>query len=161
MRALASLALLLAACGPLVEEERVSALLITLDTTNPEALSCYGATATVTANLDRLAAEGIVFENARTVAPLTLPAHASMLTGLVPLRHSVRRNGDKEPFFVVHGAGGNVIFLSTLGRAMPDDRPVYGFQAKGVNKGEQMDPSVEAMAASGTELRADRGLGAA
>jgi acyl transferase domain-containing protein/aryl carrier-like protein len=59
----------------------------------------------------------------------------------------VRRSGDKEPFFVVHGAGGNVIFLSTLGRAMPEDRPVYGFQAKGVNKGEQMDPSIEAMAA--------------
>ena len=92
-RALAVLVLAsLAACGP-GGERRVSALLITLDTTNPEALSCYGGAA-ATANLDRLAAEGIVFENARTVAPLTLPAHASMLTGLVPLRHSVRRNGD-------------------------------------------------------------------
>jgi acyl transferase domain-containing protein/aryl carrier-like protein len=58
----------------------------------------------------------------------------------------VRRAGDKAPFFVVHGAGGNVIFLSTLGRAMPDDRPVYGFQAKGVNQGEVMDPSIEVMA---------------
>jgi thioesterase domain-containing protein len=59
----------------------------------------------------------------------------------------VRRTGDKEPFFVVHGAGGNVIFLSTLGRALPEDRPVYGLQAKGVNTGETMDPSIEAMAA--------------
>ena len=58
----------------------------------------------------------------------------------------VRRSGDKEPFFVVHGAGGNVMFLSTLGRAMPDDRPVYGFQARGVNVGESIDPSIEAMA---------------
>ncbi len=80
--------LLAGACGAR-EDARLSALLLTLDTTNPEALSCYAATP----HLDRLAAEGILFENARTVAPLTLPAHASMLTGLVPLRHSVRRNG--------------------------------------------------------------------
>jgi thioesterase domain-containing protein len=70
------------------------------------------------------------------------PATGNVGDCLIP----IRRNGEKEPFFVVHGAGGNVIFLSTLGRAMPDDRPVYGFQAKGVNVGEQMDASVEAMA---------------
>ncbi len=70
-----------------------SGLLITLDTTNPEALSCYTGPAGWTPNLDRLAGEGILFERARTVAPITLPAHTSMLTGLIPLRHTVRRNG--------------------------------------------------------------------
>ncbi len=90
-----ALALLLAAsCAPPHDDLPPSALLLTLDTTNPEALSCYGGPPGLTPHLDRLAAEGILFENARAVAPLTLPAHASLLTGLYPVRHAVRRNGD-------------------------------------------------------------------
>jgi arylsulfatase A-like enzyme len=69
-------------------------LLLTLDTTTPEALGCFGGPAGLTPNLDRLAREGVVFEDARAVAPLTLPAHASILTGLYPLRHALRRNGE-------------------------------------------------------------------
>ena len=42
--------------------------------------------------LDSLAHESIVYENARTVAPMTLPAHSSMMTGLYPIRHSARDN---------------------------------------------------------------------
>jgi arylsulfatase A-like enzyme len=71
-----------------------SLVLLTLDTTNPEALGCYGGPSGLTPHLDRLAREGIVFEDARAVAPLTLPAHASLLTGLYPLRHTLRRNGE-------------------------------------------------------------------
>jgi arylsulfatase A-like enzyme/Tfp pilus assembly protein PilF len=71
-----------------------SLLLLTLDTTDPAALGCYGGPAELTPHLDRLAREGILFEDARAVAPLTLPAHASLLTGLHPVRHSVRRNGE-------------------------------------------------------------------
>lgn len=72
-----------------------SLLLLTLDTTNPAALGAYGAPAGLTPNLDRLAREGLVFEAARAVAPLTLPAHASILTGLYPPRHALRRNGER------------------------------------------------------------------
>lgn len=71
-----------------------SLLLLTLDTTVPEALGCYGGPAGLTPNLDRLAREGVVFTDARAVAPLTLPAHSSILTGLYPVRHAVRRNGE-------------------------------------------------------------------
>jgi len=42
--------------------------------------------------LDRLARESIVFDQAVTVAPVTLPSHASLLTGLYPPRHGVRDN---------------------------------------------------------------------
>lgn len=70
-----------------------SVLLITLDTTRADALGAYGRLPSVTPHLDRLAAEGVVYEHAYTVAPLTLPAHASMLTGLYPPRHGVRDNG--------------------------------------------------------------------
>jgi arylsulfatase A-like enzyme/Tfp pilus assembly protein PilF len=70
-----------------------SVLLVTLDTTRAEALGAYGNPHPVSPHLDRLAKEGVLFEHAYTVAPLTLPAHASMLTGLVPPRHGVRDNG--------------------------------------------------------------------
>lgn len=85
------LAALLGSCGG-QEGKGHSVLLITLDTTSAGALSCYGALPGLTPHLDRLAREGVVYDNARTVAPLTGPAHASMLTGLYPPRHGVRVN---------------------------------------------------------------------
>ncbi len=92
MRALGLAAGLFAGCAG-SDAAPLSAVLVTLDTTNRDALGCYGQELPLTPALDRLAAESLVFEEARTVAPLTLPAHASMLTGLVPLRHGVRDNG--------------------------------------------------------------------
>jgi arylsulfatase A-like enzyme len=68
-------------------------LLVTLDTTRADALSCYGAAAGSTPELDLLAREGVLFEHAFTTAPITLSAHASILTGLTPLRHGLRDNG--------------------------------------------------------------------
>ena len=70
-----------------------SAVLITLDTTNPRALDLYGKSRGITPHLARLAEEGVVYDRAWTVAPLTLPSHSSMLTGLYPVRHGVRDNG--------------------------------------------------------------------
>jgi arylsulfatase A-like enzyme len=68
-------------------------LLVTLDTTRADALGVYGASPSPTPVLDGLAATAVVFEEAETVTPLTLPAHTSILTGLRPTRHGVRRNG--------------------------------------------------------------------
>ncbi len=79
------------ACGPDTERQPLSAVLVTLDTTRADALSCYGGGSTP--NLDRLAAEGLLYTRAYTTVPITLPAHASMLTGLYPPRHGVRDNG--------------------------------------------------------------------
>jgi arylsulfatase A-like enzyme len=83
----------LAACAPDAAEGPRSGILITLDTTRADAIGCYGRTTGVTPHLDRLCSEAVLYETAHTVAPLTLPAHASMLTGLYPLRHGVRDNG--------------------------------------------------------------------
>ncbi|MBI1854116.1 MAG: sulfatase-like hydrolase/transferase [Planctomycetes bacterium] len=68
-------------------------VLITLDTTRPDALGCYGGQGVETPNLDRLAREGVRFECAITPVPLTLPAHTSLLTGSYPTYHGVRTNG--------------------------------------------------------------------
>jgi arylsulfatase A-like enzyme len=67
-------------------------LLITLDTTRADHLGAYGFQSIATPNLDRLARDGVLFEQTETVAPLTLPAHASLLTGRFPPAHGVRDN---------------------------------------------------------------------
>lgn len=68
-------------------------LLITLDTTRADRLGCYGYAGAHTPHLDALSAAGALFERAYTCAPLTLPAHASLLTGLYPPEHGLRING--------------------------------------------------------------------
>ena len=72
----------------------LNVLLVTLDTTRADRLGCYGYRGANTARLDRLAAEGVRFENAFADAPITLPSHASLLTGLYPFEHGVRNNGN-------------------------------------------------------------------
>src|SRR5437870_4969109 len=67
-------------------------VLISIDTLRADHLPLYGYQAGSTANLDRLGREGVVFDAAYSHCPLTLPAHASMLTGLLPPRHGVRDN---------------------------------------------------------------------
>jgi arylsulfatase A-like enzyme/Tfp pilus assembly protein PilF len=76
-----------------VPEDRLSTLLITLDTTRADVLGCYRGLPGITPNLDALAKECVVYDAARSVAPLTQPAHASMMTGLYPPRHTMRDNG--------------------------------------------------------------------
>ncbi|NOT30031.1 MAG: sulfatase, partial [Planctomycetes bacterium] len=70
-----------------------SILLVTLDTTRADRLGCYGRLNAGTPVLDALAARGARFERAYTTAPITLPAHASILTGSTPPHHGLRDNG--------------------------------------------------------------------
>jgi arylsulfatase A-like enzyme/tetratricopeptide (TPR) repeat protein len=69
-----------------------SVVLVSVDTLRADRLGCYGYRGVPTPNLDRLAAEGTLFENAATAVPLTLPAHASILTGRTPGSHGVADN---------------------------------------------------------------------
>ncbi|KPJ65535.1 MAG: hypothetical protein AMJ43_10505 [Coxiella sp. DG_40] len=69
-------------------------ILISIDTCRADYLSCYGYPRKITANIDVIAEEGIIFRNALTPIPLTLPAHCSMLTGTYPLHHGVHDNLD-------------------------------------------------------------------
>jgi arylsulfatase A-like enzyme/Flp pilus assembly protein TadD len=68
-------------------------LLVTIDTTRPDALGCYGGRDVATPNLDRLARTGVRFDCAISAVPLTLPSHATILTGAYPICHGVRDNG--------------------------------------------------------------------
>lgn len=69
-------------------------LLVTLDTTRADRLGCYGYADARTPTFDALAAEGVLFERAYASCPLTLPSHATMLTGLHPPEHGLRINAD-------------------------------------------------------------------
>ena len=62
-------------------------LLITLDTLRADHLSCYGYKRTTSPSLDRLARQGVIFDNAFANSSWTLPSHASMFTGYLPHEH--------------------------------------------------------------------------
>jgi arylsulfatase len=86
---------LAAACTPPAESTGPpNLLLITLDTTRVDALGLYGNRGGHSPNIDRLAANAVVFE--RAIAPIgqTIPSHATLFTGLLPSRHGVRSNAD-------------------------------------------------------------------
>ena len=67
-------------------------VLISIDTLRADRLPAYGYKGTRTPNIDRLVADGILFENAYSHSPQTLPSHTSILTGELPFEHGVRDN---------------------------------------------------------------------
>jgi arylsulfatase A-like enzyme len=84
-----------AGVGWLVLRSRPSSrnvVLISIDTCRADRLSCYGFPRRTTPNIDAIAEEAMLFENAVSPVPLTLPAHCSMLTGTYPLYHGVHDN---------------------------------------------------------------------
>ncbi len=81
--------------GPACDREaRPNLLLVTIDTLRADRLGCYGFGLAYTPAADRLAREGVRCTDAVTAAPITLPAHSSIMTGLYPPAHGVRDNGN-------------------------------------------------------------------
>lgn len=76
-----------------VSRNRLNLVVVTLDTTRADRIGAYGARDVETPAFDRLATEGVLFEQAVSAAPLTLPAHSSIFTGKFPPEHGVRDNG--------------------------------------------------------------------
>ena len=71
--------------------ETAPVVLITVDTLRADHLSPYGARIETPAAA-RLAADGVLFEQAVAPCPLTLPSHVTLLTGMEPYAHGVRDN---------------------------------------------------------------------
>ncbi len=67
-------------------------LIISMDTTRADHVGCYGYQEIKTPNIDGLARDGVLFEQAYSVQPVTLPAHTSIMTGKYPFHHGVRDN---------------------------------------------------------------------
>src|SRR5437870_13576415 len=72
---------------PAVSTSRPNVVLISMDTTRADHLGCYGYPKPTSPNLDRLAAGGVRFSNARSQAPWTLPSHMSLFTSRLPSHH--------------------------------------------------------------------------
>ncbi len=71
-------------------------ILISIDTLRADHLSSYGFPRLTTPHIDALAREGVMFRNVYSPVPVTLPAHASMLTGTFPPSHGIRDNLHKR-----------------------------------------------------------------
>jgi arylsulfatase A-like enzyme len=102
------LALLVAGCSrPESAEPAPHLLLISVDTLRRDALRAYSPGAVELPALDALAARSVVCERALSPAAWTLPAHASLLTGLLPHRHGA-----------VHKKATLAAFVPTLAEAL-------------------------------------------
>jgi arylsulfatase A-like enzyme/Flp pilus assembly protein TadD len=86
-------------------------LIITIDTLRGDALGSYGGRA-ATPRLDGLASHGARFTFAHAHAVLTLPSHASILTGRYPYDHGIR---DNSGFRVRDGETTLAVRLKALG----------------------------------------------
>lgn len=71
---------------------RAPIVLISIDTLRADHLAAYGYRDGSTPAIDRLARDGVVFDDTYSQCPLTLPSHATLLTGRLPTRHGVRDN---------------------------------------------------------------------
>ena len=80
------------ACHRAEVPARPNVILISIDTLRSDHLPAYGYKGITTPAIDRLAADGVVYERAFSHVPLTLPSHASIFTGLLPAHHGVRDN---------------------------------------------------------------------
>src|SRR5258708_13367935 len=65
-------------------------LVITIDTLRADHLGCYGFHLARTPVIDQLASEGMRASNTVSSAPITMPSHTSIFTGLFPPPHGVR-----------------------------------------------------------------------
>ena len=122
---------------------RFNVLLITTDTSRVDTLACYapstGYAHAISPSLDRLASEGVVFDQAHTPAPVCMPARCSLLTGTHTPVHGCIENGvarrDDLTLFpdLLGGAGyRNIMVGKTHFGPVPDS-----FQVQHVLKGEK------------------------
>jgi len=95
-RLLLGLALFVAACkgekGLPAASAGTPVFLISIDTLRSDRLPMYGYGKVETPHLDAIRNDGILYEHAYSHAPLTLPSHSSLLTGLLPSEHGMRDN---------------------------------------------------------------------
>jgi len=95
-------------------------LVIIIDTLRADHLSTYGYARETSPNIDRLAKEGVLFENAISPAPWSLPSHVSLVTGRYQFEHGV----SDVPPMSVFGVRSPMNGFTTLGEVL---RP-YGYQ---------------------------------
>jgi len=79
--------------GPASKPTARNLVVITIDTLRADHVGAYGYTRARTPNLDALGRGGVLFDRAYAAAPITLPSHATLMSGLYPPGHGSRDNG--------------------------------------------------------------------
>jgi arylsulfatase A-like enzyme len=133
-----SLVALLVACTPASPPAPPDVVIVTLDTTRVDHLSTYGYPRTTSPSLDRLASEAVTYSRAWSTSSWTLPAHASLFTGLYPSTHGAH--------FDLAGKVG----LGELRAGILDERfvtlaerlAVWGYATAGFTSGPWLLPSL-------------------
>jgi arylsulfatase A-like enzyme len=85
--------------------ERPDLILISVDCLRADHVGAYGYARDTTPNIDRLAADGVVFETAVSNSSWTIPGHMSMFTGLLPSVHGATKREKLD---------GSIAYLSEL-----------------------------------------------
>jgi arylsulfatase A-like enzyme len=99
--ALGAAALLLGVLWIMCPGHSKGVILISIDALRADRLGCYGYSRETTPALDRVAAKGVLFEEASTTGSWTIPSHASLFTGLYPRAHGMRYANSRLPEDVV------------------------------------------------------------
>jgi arylsulfatase A-like enzyme/Tfp pilus assembly protein PilF len=147
----------------LVKTADQNVLLVTIDTLRADALASYGGRAATPA-LDGLARDGVRFTFAHAHAVVTLPSHATILTGRYPFDHGVRDNAGfrlgTAPRTLAEAARAKGLATGAFVGAFPVDRRfglARGFEVYDDLGGREVAPSDFAF----TERRAEEVVGAA
>ena len=141
-----ALALWLAGCGG-----PANLVLVSVDTLRPDHLPSYGYARETSAAIERLAREGVLWENAYATSPATVASHASLFTGRFPHQHLALHYGTPlaEPELtlaeILQGSGyvgagfsGNFRLLEALGYAQGFEQWFAGTTVKEDPRGEEL-----------------------
>lgn len=116
-------------CGQDAPHGPRSVLLISIDSLRADRLGAYGNPRATSPTLDRLAAEGALFERVISPTSWTLPSHVTLLSALLPQQHGVMgredRIGDRTP--LLQEAFGRAGYETSGFFSGPFLHPYFGF----------------------------------
>ena len=127
---------------PVQAADRPNLLFILCDDLRPNALGCYGSPHVKTPQIDRLAAEGVLFRNTFCTTSLCSPSRASILTGLYAHSHGVTNNFTEYPADMasfpgtLHQAGYKTAYFGKYHMGENNDEPRPGFDRFVTHKGQ-------------------------
>jgi arylsulfatase A-like enzyme len=122
--------------------DRPNVLFVLCDDLRQDALGCYGSEHVKTPNIDRLAKEGVLFQNSFCTTSLCSPSRASILSGLYAHTHGVTNNFTEYPTAmesfpqVLQKAGYATAYIGKYHMGEENDEPRPGYDYFVTHKGQ-------------------------